>query len=1084
MNRPRPRRVAPVAGLLFGMAVLGAAPARAADFTVTGRFLFEDRIWDAHGYTGAVQNLPIRYADVEVVKSAGNVVLATGSTDGDGNYSIPVTGQTGSLNLYVRCLSATDNQASYHIKVVDTFTRSGGTVDLSGSSIHAITTGTVNHDTAMSPLAMGDYLIEDTTGYGVAQAFNILDDAVDAFDYLADPSGIGRYPDPSEFLVYGFDPPGGSTGSNYFWHGIFITANTSVGGSGDTDGWADAVILHETGHWADDMFGRDDNPGGAHYIGDNQQDPRLSYGEGYATFFCAQVREFRAARLNLLSQPVDDHVSIYADLSVPPAVGNPGGLEFAYDFETGLFDTGEPIGQIGSANETNVTSALWDLVDGTTTPDESPGSDDEPGDDTGALSWDVIRNYMTTQSPPDWITVEDFYTGWFVRHGSGFMQTEIDSAFIGLGGMPFRPDAFEPDGTLQQAAAGSVHTYVSIPGGGVVLNEVELGSPDAVELLNVDTLAVSLTGWEITGERNATTPATYTLPAFTLQPGAVVVVIEGGVAADNSAGILHAEGLNWEWANGLEGACSLLDDVGDGVDFVRWDGAEASTTPVPAGTAFTGNVDGPDAGFTLGRDADGTDTDQGSDWGTAASTFGLPNFPDAADVHTIYPAGDVDVIGLPVHAGDLVVAWARAFHSAGEPRLELLGPGGDLLGIEEATYGLASLAQVQFLAQSDTTYYARLSHEGTYTDFATFDVRLYARPVSRVLNPPTGVLAVPWNQSDTEDTVRVTWLNGGAYDQIAVFRDGLLRASLVGGTTSFTDVVARGEHSYGVLGVVGGMQSAQSLAHAFAGLLSCHLEDGLESGTASFLLDAPWARTSSLADSGSWSLTDSPGGNYGDDVDVSARILAPVDIVAWPILEFDHICITEATYDFGIVEVSTDFGNHWIELARYDDDDYPGWNDHSADPGDWEHESLSLAQFAGKKVEIRFRLLTDGYVNEDGWYLDNVRISDPGCDGVTGVEPEPPPPVTPILRLVGGNPFRGSLRLALAAPAGSRARVEVFDTLGRRVALVFEGVVPGEGTEVRWDGRDRLGRPAAAGVYLLRAATPAGNAVQRVVKLP
>ena len=74
-------------------AFLCALPATAGAFTVTGRFLYEDRVWDKDGYTGQVQNLPIRRAKVEVVNLIGGLPLATGATDTSGFYSLNVTGQ-------------------------------------------------------------------------------------------------------------------------------------------------------------------------------------------------------------------------------------------------------------------------------------------------------------------------------------------------------------------------------------------------------------------------------------------------------------------------------------------------------------------------------------------------------------------------------------------------------------------------------------------------------------------------------------------------------------------------------------------------------------------------------------------------------------------------------------------------------------------------------------------------------------------------------------------------------------------------------------------------------------------------------
>jgi hypothetical protein len=84
-------------------------------------------------------------------------------------------------SVYARCKSSTNYASQYHIRVGTTRTL---------STLYAITDTTVSHNTNTSPLANGTYLIADGTGFGVAQAFNILDNAVDAFDYLASASGI------------------------------------------------------------------------------------------------------------------------------------------------------------------------------------------------------------------------------------------------------------------------------------------------------------------------------------------------------------------------------------------------------------------------------------------------------------------------------------------------------------------------------------------------------------------------------------------------------------------------------------------------------------------------------------------------------------------------------------------------------------------------------------------------------------------------------------------------------------------------------------------------------------------------------
>ncbi|MCA9728785.1 MAG: lamin tail domain-containing protein, partial [Candidatus Eisenbacteria bacterium] len=650
-----------------------AGTALAAPVDVTGRFFYQDREWDGAGYTGTVQDLPIRYADIEVVNALSQGIVATGRTDEDGAYSVTVN-LFATADLYVRCSSATTNDPDYHIWVVNTFQRINGTSDITNSVVHAIVSATQPVDPNQPASGdFGDFEIADATGHGVAQAFNILDNAIDACDYLATPQALGRYPDASEFVVYGWNGQAGSMGSNYQWHGIFLTARPE-----DTDGWSDAVILHETGHWVADFFGDDDNPGGTHILGDSFQDPRLSYGEGYATFFCAEVREFRSARLNGLGQPIDDEVSIYADLAIPPTIPEAGGLEFAYDFETGLYTNGVPIDQIGSANETGVTAAMWDIVDGPTTPDASEGFDDDEIDDTGALSWDVTRNFMPVRGLSDWLTIEDFHDGWFVQHGASFLRAEMDSIFVGMQDMPFSLDAYEPDDAIGTAPLVEPLTYAAGPGGAVVINEIDLGPEERIELYNSGDMPVNLTNWRIRTDRNGFPSSDYFFPAFILYPGAHVVVHSGGDAANNGPVHLFDEFFLVYWVNEDDGACTLTNSSGTNIDFLRWDnvnGQDPSNKAVPPGLQWTGTLLSAPDGLMLGRDQDGTDTDDASDFLLRGPSFGGPNF-DVIPRHHAYPVGDRDLARIDLQDGDLLAVSAFSPHSAGQPVMELLSAEG------------------------------------------------------------------------------------------------------------------------------------------------------------------------------------------------------------------------------------------------------------------------------------------------------------------------------------------------------------------------------------------------------------------------
>ena len=47
-------------------------------------------------------------------------------------------------------------------------------------------------------------------------------------------------------------------------------------------------------------------------------------------------------------------------------------------------------------------------------------------------------------------------------------------------------------------------------------------------------------------------------------------------------------------------------------------------------------------------------------------------------------------------------------------------------------------------------------------------------------------------------------------------------------------------------------------------------------------------------------------------------------------------------------------------------------------------------------------------------------------------------------------------------------RIEIYDTQGRRVRILVNGVVPAGYHRVSWDGRSGQGRPVPSGVYFAR----------------
>jgi hypothetical protein len=359
---------------------------------------------------------------------------------------------------------------------------------------------------------------------------------------------------------------------------------------------------------------------------------------------------------------------------------------------------------------------------------------------------------------------------------------------------------------------------------------------------------------------------------------------------------------------------------------------------------------------------------------------------------------------------------------------------------------------------------------------------LFKRPSADVLYAPAALVATPANESDSADLVELTWFNAGNYDAVEVRRDGGLAATLPGDATSYDDSRPAGLYTYDVRGKIGGQTSGASQFVVYAGKLDCFSTEDLESGSGNLVTEGSWSITGSIAAGGSYSLTDSPGGDYGNSLDVSAEVIRPAKLLDLATLEFDHICITEDDYDYGYVEISNDFGNHWTTLARYDMGDHPQWADGSAGPGDWVHETIDISDYLTEKVRVRFRLVTDTYVTEDGWYIDNIQISTEACSLAATVAEIVPPAANGLRLSVTPRVFSNSVNLSLDLPRAGEAQVRVFDTSGRLVREIWSGPAPAH-SELVWDGRSEAGYPVATGLYLIRAVHEAGSRVQRVIRL-
>jgi hypothetical protein len=95
--------------------------------------------------------------------------------------------------------------------------------------------------------------------------------------------------------------------------------------------------------------------------------------------------------------------------------------------------------------------------------------------------------------------------------------------------------------------------------------------------------------------------------------------------------------------------------------------------------------------------------------------------------------------------------------------------------------------------------------------------------------------------------------------------------------------------------------------------------------------------------------------------------------------------------------------------------------------------------------------------------------------------PVPTPGIDQPTLSVQPNPFNPATVVSFDLPADASVRVELFDLRGQRVRDLLTGDRPAGPHQVRWDGRDDLGKDAAAGVYVCRLETDRAVVTRRLV---
>jgi|GEM_PF-7094821 hypothetical protein len=147
--------------------------------------------------------------------------------------------------------------------------------------------------------------------------------------------------------------------------------------------------------------------------------------------------------------------------------------------------------------------------------------------------------------------------------------------------------------------------------------------------------------------------------------------------------------------------------------------------------------------------------------------------------------------------------------------------------------------------------------------------------------------------------------------------------------------------------------------------------DDFESGAAQWELTGTWGLEESFPYSGSWSLSDSPGGDYQGNTITYASLAEGLDLTAYLFaqLSFWTLYDLETEFDYVYIEASADDFNTFSVLGSIS-------GENALDTtSPWQEMTYSLGAYLGQpNVKVRFKFVSDPYYNTDGFYADDVAI--------------------------------------------------------------------------------------------------------------
>lgn len=199
-----------------------------------------------------------------------------------------------------------------------------------------------------------------------------------------------------------------------------------------------------------------------------------------------------------------------------------------------------------------------------------------------------------------------------------------------------------------------------------------------------------------------------------------------------------------------------------------------------------------------------------------------------------------------------------------------------------------------------------------------------------------------------------------------------------------------------------------------------------------------WGLTSQDYISGPTSMTDSPFGNYAPDatqiLEIENHINVPLDFNT-AYLNFWAKWVTESDFDFVQVQISVNQGDYIPLCGQHTQPGSP--NQKEGEPVydgaqlAWVNENISLTDYLmpGDSFKIRFELISDRFINKDGFYFDDLKAFFFSEDTINAL----PINDNAFQIKVFPNPTKDKINIELEGPTNVTAPMplQIYDVSGR-----------------------------------------------------